>query len=229
MHPTNGPYDKAAARIGSDLVQTFPSRAQLHRWLSGSLRGLPYADHCRVLEEMLPGWTAEQHRLRQPTRQARPPHRDRRASNRHQPRRPRSGAPSQTIAELSHTEDHGGLTRRQRRALPLGGPPVARRADAEPTLISAAHSAHRRVQRVSSSSTQHCPAPGRRSRSLPAVASHAIGFRRTQTRRPLAKGFGACEEDGAGTGSGRPGNRHRPTSPPGCSYRRWGPQWAADA
>ena len=53
-------YDKAARQLDPDLVQTFPSRAQLHRWLSGSLRGLPYADHCRVLEEMLPGWTAEQ-------------------------------------------------------------------------------------------------------------------------------------------------------------------------
>ena len=41
-------------------MQTYPSRAQLHRWLSGALRSLPYAEHCRVLEEMLPGWTAEQ-------------------------------------------------------------------------------------------------------------------------------------------------------------------------
>jgi hypothetical protein len=53
-------YDKAAARIDPDLMRTFPSRAQLHRWLTGSLRGLPYPDHCRVLEEMFPGWTADQ-------------------------------------------------------------------------------------------------------------------------------------------------------------------------
>src|SRR5580704_16702284 len=53
-------YDKAAARIDPDLMRSFPSRAQLHRWLTGSLRGLPYPDHCRVLEEMFPGWTAEQ-------------------------------------------------------------------------------------------------------------------------------------------------------------------------
>jgi hypothetical protein len=53
-------YDKAASRIDRDLLHSYPSRAQLHRWLSGSLRGLPYADHCRVLEEMLPGWTTEQ-------------------------------------------------------------------------------------------------------------------------------------------------------------------------
>ena len=53
-------YDKAAARIDPDLTGSYPSRAQLHRWLTGSLRSLPYPDHCRVLEEMLPGWTAEQ-------------------------------------------------------------------------------------------------------------------------------------------------------------------------
>ncbi len=53
-------YDKAAARVDPDLKHRYPSRAQLHRWLSGSLRSLPYPDHCRVLEEMLPGWTAEQ-------------------------------------------------------------------------------------------------------------------------------------------------------------------------
>jgi hypothetical protein len=53
-------YDKAAAKIDSDLAGSSPSRAQLHRWLSGALRSLPYPDHCRVLEEMLPGWTADQ-------------------------------------------------------------------------------------------------------------------------------------------------------------------------
>jgi hypothetical protein len=53
-------YDKAARRIDPDLAGRYPSRAQLHRWLSGAVRGLPYADHCRVLEEMFPGWTAEQ-------------------------------------------------------------------------------------------------------------------------------------------------------------------------
>jgi len=53
-------YDKAAQRVDAELAGSYPSRAQLHRWLNGELRGLPYADHCRVLEEMLPGWTAEQ-------------------------------------------------------------------------------------------------------------------------------------------------------------------------
>ena len=53
-------YDKAARQIDPDLAGRYPSRAQLHRWLTGAMRGLPYADHCRVLEEMFPGWTAEQ-------------------------------------------------------------------------------------------------------------------------------------------------------------------------
>src|SRR5215469_16720991 len=53
-------YDKAARQVDPRLAGTYPSRAQLHRWLSGTLRSLPYADHCRVLEEMFPGWTAEQ-------------------------------------------------------------------------------------------------------------------------------------------------------------------------
>jgi hypothetical protein len=53
-------YDKAARQLDARLAGTYPSRAQLHRWLTGTLRSLPYADHCRVLEEMFPGWTAEQ-------------------------------------------------------------------------------------------------------------------------------------------------------------------------
>ena len=53
-------YDKAAVKVDSNLARSYPSRAQLHRWLAGALRSLPYADHCRVLEEMFPGWTADQ-------------------------------------------------------------------------------------------------------------------------------------------------------------------------
>ncbi len=63
-------YDKAARRIDADLAGRYPSRAQLHRWLTGAVRSLPFADHCRVLEEMFPGWTAEQ--LFQPTAGERP-------------------------------------------------------------------------------------------------------------------------------------------------------------
>jgi len=53
-------YDKAAARIDPDLAGSCPSRAQLHRWLTGSLRSLPYPDHCRVLQEIFREWSAEQ-------------------------------------------------------------------------------------------------------------------------------------------------------------------------
>jgi hypothetical protein len=53
-------YDKAAEVIDRKLVGTWPSRTQLHRWLSGDMKGLPYPDHCRVLEEMFPGLSAEQ-------------------------------------------------------------------------------------------------------------------------------------------------------------------------
>jgi hypothetical protein len=63
-------YDKAARRIDPDLAGRYPSRAQLHRWINGAVRSLPYADHCRVLEEMFPGWTAEQ--LFQPSSGERP-------------------------------------------------------------------------------------------------------------------------------------------------------------
>jgi hypothetical protein len=53
-------YDRAAKALDTSLVGTWPSRAQLHRWLSGDLKGLPYPDHCRVLEQMFPDWSAEQ-------------------------------------------------------------------------------------------------------------------------------------------------------------------------
>lgn len=53
-------YDKAAQSVDRRLRGTGPSRAQLHRWLSGELKGLPYGDHCRVLEVMFPEWSAAQ-------------------------------------------------------------------------------------------------------------------------------------------------------------------------
>ncbi len=53
-------YDRAAKAVDSDLVGSYPSRAQLHRWMTGEVKRLPYPDHCRVLEQMLSGWTAEQ-------------------------------------------------------------------------------------------------------------------------------------------------------------------------
>ena len=53
-------YDRIARTIDGDLAGTWPSRAQLHRWLSGNVKRLPYPDHCRVLEAMFPGWNAQQ-------------------------------------------------------------------------------------------------------------------------------------------------------------------------
>ncbi|MEU4417679.1 hypothetical protein AB0G00_05345 [Nocardia salmonicida] len=51
-------YDRVAKSIDAELVGTAPSRGQLHRWLAGELKGLPYPDHCRILEGLFPGWTA---------------------------------------------------------------------------------------------------------------------------------------------------------------------------
>ncbi|MGQ0775684.1 MAG: hypothetical protein ACT4NY_14905 [Pseudonocardiales bacterium] len=51
-------YQKAARSLDKDLVETYPSRATLWRWMAGKLKELPYPDHCAVLEAMLPGWTA---------------------------------------------------------------------------------------------------------------------------------------------------------------------------
>jgi hypothetical protein len=53
-------YDKIAKTIDSELVGTYPSRAQFHRWLSGELKGLPHPHHCRVLEKMCAGYSAAQ-------------------------------------------------------------------------------------------------------------------------------------------------------------------------
>jgi Domain of unknown function (DUF5919) len=58
-------YEKAARSLDRHLDGSAPSRAQFHRWLTGDLRRLPYTDHCRVLEQMLTGYSAGQ--LFQPT------------------------------------------------------------------------------------------------------------------------------------------------------------------
>jgi Domain of unknown function (DUF5919) len=52
-------YDKAARSLDGK-PGTAPSRAQFHRWLTGDLRGLPYTDHCRVLEHLITGYTVGQ-------------------------------------------------------------------------------------------------------------------------------------------------------------------------
>ncbi len=51
-------YQKAAKGLDKDLIETYPSRATLHRWMTGQVKELPYPEHCAVLEAMLPGWTA---------------------------------------------------------------------------------------------------------------------------------------------------------------------------
>jgi hypothetical protein len=53
-------YDRVAADIDPTLRGGWPSKAQFYRWLAGDLVGIPYADRCRVLEKMFPGWTVDQ-------------------------------------------------------------------------------------------------------------------------------------------------------------------------
>jgi phosphatidylserine/phosphatidylglycerophosphate/cardiolipin synthase-like enzyme len=53
-------YDRVGAAVDPTLRGGWPSRAQFYRWLSGNLVGLPYADHCRILEAMFPGWKVDQ-------------------------------------------------------------------------------------------------------------------------------------------------------------------------
>lgn len=37
-----------------------PTKGQYYRWLAGGLNGVPRGHHCRILESMFPGWTAEE-------------------------------------------------------------------------------------------------------------------------------------------------------------------------
>ena len=53
-------YDRIAAAVDPGLRGEWPSRVQFYRWLSGDLVGLPYADHCRILEAMFPDWRVDQ-------------------------------------------------------------------------------------------------------------------------------------------------------------------------
>jgi hypothetical protein len=53
-------YDRIAAVIDPTLRGGWPSKAQFYRWLSGDLVGLPYTDHCRILEGMFPDWKVNQ-------------------------------------------------------------------------------------------------------------------------------------------------------------------------
>ena len=53
-------YDRVAADADPALRGGWPSKAQFYRWLSGELIGLPYPDHCRILEGMFPDWKVGQ-------------------------------------------------------------------------------------------------------------------------------------------------------------------------
>ena len=53
-------YNTAAAAIDGSLIGTHPAEQQFHRWISGDMVGLPYPDHCNVLEAMFPGYSARQ-------------------------------------------------------------------------------------------------------------------------------------------------------------------------
>ncbi|MGH3871801.1 MAG: hypothetical protein ACRDSR_09875 [Pseudonocardiaceae bacterium] len=53
-------YDRVAGEVDRTLRGGWPSKAQFYRWLSGDLVGLPYTEHCRILEGMFPGWKVDQ-------------------------------------------------------------------------------------------------------------------------------------------------------------------------
>ncbi|MGB6164390.1 MAG: hypothetical protein WCF33_05210, partial [Pseudonocardiaceae bacterium] len=53
-------YDRVAATVDPTQRSGWPSKAQFYRWLSGDLVGLPYTDHCRILEGMFPNWKVDQ-------------------------------------------------------------------------------------------------------------------------------------------------------------------------
>ena len=53
-------YDRLARELDPALVGKWPSRVTLHRWMAGGVKRLPFPDHCRILEGMFRGWTAEQ-------------------------------------------------------------------------------------------------------------------------------------------------------------------------
>ncbi|WP_329430642.1 hypothetical protein OG339_22350 [Streptosporangium sp. NBC_01495] len=55
-----GEYDKVARGLGKNFIGSAPSAEQFKRWLTCKVKTLPRADHCRVLEKMFPGYSAEE-------------------------------------------------------------------------------------------------------------------------------------------------------------------------
>lgn len=53
-------YDRCAETVDPLLVGRGPTKTQFYRWCAGELLQLPRAHHCRILEVMLPTWTAEE-------------------------------------------------------------------------------------------------------------------------------------------------------------------------
>lgn len=53
-------YDRVARRVDPGMQRSYPSKTTFYRWLSGDLLTLPYPGHCRILEAMLPGWSADE-------------------------------------------------------------------------------------------------------------------------------------------------------------------------
>jgi tetratricopeptide (TPR) repeat protein len=49
-------YQKAARALDRELAETYPSEKTFRRWLAGRIKDRPRAEHCTVLEAMLPGW-----------------------------------------------------------------------------------------------------------------------------------------------------------------------------
>ncbi|WP_219823651.1 hypothetical protein, partial [Nocardia nova] len=53
-------YKRHAAALGLDRHAAVPpTKGQYYKWLAGTLTSVPRGHHCRVLESMFPGWTAE--------------------------------------------------------------------------------------------------------------------------------------------------------------------------
>ncbi|MQY26731.1 hypothetical protein [Nocardia aurantia] len=54
-------YKKHAAALDlSGNAAAPPTKGQYYKWLAGTLNTVPRGHHCRILESMFPGWTAEE-------------------------------------------------------------------------------------------------------------------------------------------------------------------------